>query len=181
MCRDELSTKLMEKGMQLDEFLRRRADFILREARCGAKRDQVVTFAMRVLSNFASIRRDGQSGDIKRHNKRVSKAAALELHSASSFRDWSRSTINEHEMPLKETWDWICSDCRALRAEHLWSHFLEWPMCTVMRDEDQKLNSRDFRRLPGKNRYQKAKISTISLPYSPKEYFANRRRDFPAS
>lgn len=76
--------------------LYRRVSFLINEARHGEKRDQVITFTMRVLSNHATIGKDAGSSKINDENHTVSSGAFELLQTVSSLRDWHTKTINEH-------------------------------------------------------------------------------------
>jgi hypothetical protein len=61
-------------------YILRRADFVLREAKLkDARRDQAITYALRVISNYVTIGGDGGSSKIKLLNPRISKSAHKEL------------------------------------------------------------------------------------------------------
>ena len=77
----------------MDDLIKRRAEFLLNEARFNAKRDQVITFTMRVLSNHATVGFDGSSFAIKQKNPRISHQALSRLNEVEVFTDWSKDTI----------------------------------------------------------------------------------------
>ena len=84
----------------LDKILERRIKFLIDAARFEGKKDQVVTYAMRVLSNHAAIGKDANSAQIKKINRRVSKGA-YSLLMSSSIDVYCKETINGHPRPLK--------------------------------------------------------------------------------
>ena len=70
----------------MDDFIKRRIEFVLHEARCNGVNDQSITFTMRVLSNFASVGKNGQSPIIKKLNKNMSRQAFNKLKKANNFK-----------------------------------------------------------------------------------------------
>jgi hypothetical protein len=110
------STKKTEFN-DVPKWIQRRAEFVYNEAKLqDRKHDQTVKYALRVLSNWATVGIDGSSERVKRRNRRVSRNA-LELltslmsqHGATeAFRIWHKQTTNEHPRPLKQVWEWLCS------------------------------------------------------------------------
>lgn len=155
----------------MDEYIRRRVEFLLAEAKLNAKRDQAITFVMRVLSNHVTVGKDASSSGIKRLNPRVSRKACKELERVSTFKEWTSNTINEHPIPLKATWFWLNENSETLSAEGVWEHFEQNPMFTILRAEDAELNSNGLRASGDKSRYFKVGIEKIILDVSPIEYF----------
>lgn len=157
----------------------RRIEFLLNEARHSAKRDQVITYAMRVISNIASIGKDAGSSEIKLVNRIVSKGAQSLLHSGISVEIWTKSTINEHPVPLKETWDWIIANVNTLSTSDVWNHFVENRMATLLISEDRELTKLGLRSSSGiGGRYIVSGVSIIILEYSPKSYLKNPQSRF---
>ena len=68
----------------MDPHIERRILFLIDAAKHEEKRDQVVTYAMRVLSNHAAIGKDAGSAEIKKMNCRVS-IGAEKLLNLSKF------------------------------------------------------------------------------------------------
>lgn len=64
----------------MNKSVERRIRFLLDAAKNEVKRDQVVTYAMRVLSNYAAIGKDAGSIEIKKQNKRVSHQRQSKTH-----------------------------------------------------------------------------------------------------
>jgi hypothetical protein len=137
----------------------RRADFLINEA-CSndPARDQTVTFAMRVISNYVSTGRDLSSAGIKKASARMSRRA-LEQKGVTTEAEWLRNTINEHQEPLKQIWKWILDHKATLSAEDVVARFAKWPMVTVTKDEDIEL--RKHAHLPPAARYKAAKIEVM--------------------
>lgn len=137
----------------------RRIDFLLREAASERPfRDQTVTYAMRVISNFYSVGRDISSADAKRHSKRMSRKA-LELKKLTTESEWVKNVVNEHQEPLKRIWSWIVDRKGSLSREELASRFKEWPMVTVTREEDICL--RKYPNCEPAERYRRAGIEVL--------------------
>ncbi len=162
------SIKSMEYR-KLDDHLKRRVIFLLNEAKLNSPRDQAITFVMRVLSNHASVKFDGDSLRIKENNLRVSEAALQELYKAEKFEDWGKITINEHPHPLKVTWEWMKANASTLTEEQVWGEFINYPMVTVLRSEDVQLNRLGLRAHGNsEERYSQAGISLSLLDKPPK-------------
>jgi hypothetical protein len=121
--------------MEINPSLERRIKFLLEAACFEEKRDQVITYTMRVLSNHATIGKDAGSMEIKKRNKLMSKRA-LDVLESNSIIFFCKNTINEHPKPLKEIWDWLKCNCEHLDTNDVWSEFLRNPMVTITRDED---------------------------------------------
>ena len=82
----------------MNDAINRRIQFLLDAAKHELKKDQVVTYAMRVLSNHATIGKDAGSAEVKKKNKKVSEKTKQLLYSV----DWTtyrQNTINEHPKP----------------------------------------------------------------------------------
>jgi hypothetical protein len=152
----------------------RRAKFLLNEANFGAKRDQAITYTMRVLSNYAAIGRDAGSGLLKNENKRVSAQASELLRRVESIRDWQRATINEHPLPLKYTWNWLVQNRKTLDATLVWAHFRDNPMMTVTVEEDKRLTKAGLRSAAGFNRYESVGIKPTILHETPLKILRQR-------
>ena len=146
-------------------ILMRRLTFLMEEARQNAKRDQVTTYAMRVISNYATIGKDASSTKVKSENKNVSEASYKLLLELNSFEEWAKQTINEHQIPLKVLWEEIQSS--KLDEKEIWNLFLNAPMITITKVEDDKLNKLGLRSSPDRNRYEKVGINIIVLDNPP--------------
>ena len=146
-------------------ILMRRLKFLMEEARHNEKRDQVTTYAMRVISNYATIGKDALSKQVKSENKNISEAAYNLLLELNSLEKWSKQTINEHQIPLKILWEEIQSS--KLDEKGIWGIFLDAPMITITKEEDDKLNKLRLGTSPDRNRYEIAGINIIVLERSP--------------
>ena len=152
---------------ELPEHLKRRVEFLLKEAQLKSPRDQIITFVMRVLSNHASVKFDGSSSLIKKNNLLVSQNALDELKKSHLFENWSKITINEHQIPLKQTWNWLLENADSFNASDIWSHFVKSPMVTILKTEDDNLNTMGARSSNDPDRYLKGKIKVITLIEKP--------------
>lgn len=157
--------------LNIPDYVKRRIDFLLQEANNGSPRDQIITFCMRVLSNYASVQMDAGSYKIKTLNCRVSKNAEIMLNNCSSLKEWADLCINEHEVPLKEVWDWLRSNSGNLDSSTVWGKFYNHPMVTITKEEDRKLNANGLRSKSSENRYAKAGIEIVILNSKPYEIF----------
>ncbi|WP_171182066.1 hypothetical protein [Ruegeria sp. HKCCD8929] len=153
----------------------RRAVFLLNEARHDAKRDQAITYAMRVLSNYAAIGKDAGSGTLKNQNKRVSVAAKALLATVKTTRIWQQHTINEHPLPLKESWDWIVRGAKTLQPTDVWEHFRSDPMITITGGEDRLLSEKGLKSKGGPGRHGSVGIEPVWLVSTPQEIIRSRR------
>ena len=149
----------------ISPILMRRLKFLMEEARYNAKRDQVITYAMRVISNYATIGKDASSTKVKSQNKNVSEASYKLLLELNSFEEWTKQTINEHQIPLKILWEEIQSS--NLDEKEIWNLFLNAPMITITKEEDDKLTKLGLRSSPDRNRYEKVGINIIVLDNPP--------------
>lgn len=135
----------MSKNIDWEEVALRRAEFLLSEARSRSPvRDQTVTFALRVISNWATIGKDASSSAIKWLNPRVSKKA-MQLYHEVSDREWERLTINEHQEPISHVWKWILDNNEFITARDILDRAKQWPMVTITKDEDYRITKAGHR------------------------------------
>jgi hypothetical protein len=134
---DELpsSDKIPHKELDRAAVLRR-AEFLLTEARSSNPiRDQSITYAMRVISNYVCVGRDLSAKSIKKRAKIMSRRAhALKL--SMSEEEWFGRVINEHQEPLQNVWKWIIENNVTLKPEEILHRFAKWPMVVVSKEED---------------------------------------------
>ena len=149
--------------------IKRRVEFLLNEALEKSPRDQAITFVMRVISNYVSVGIDAGSYSIKQKNLMVSRLAYEELLVSPTFKGWAENTVNEHPLPLKHTWDWLCNDCDKLTPIDVWHHFESNPMITVLKKEDNLLNEAGLRSSSKPDRYKHVGIEIIKLKKMPYE------------
>jgi len=152
------------------DIITRRAEFILNEARHTHKRDQCTTYALRVLSNYATIGRDAPASTIKGFNRLMSRRAYDLLHYVVDQKKWTSLTINEHSVPLNVTWKWICDNCDTLTASDIIQEFSTNPMVTITREEDGLLRENGYQSKGTMNeRYNDCGIEIISIDENPKD------------
>lgn len=158
------------KNLVLNDVIKRRVEFLLMTSKHEDKKDQVVTYAMRVLSNYATIGKDASSAEIKKRNVYVSREASYLLghgHIALYY----KSTINEHPKPLNVMWEWLKEKNYILKVEDVWQEFLENPMVTITRQEDMLIKSSGQNAKGNlQSRYSDLGIEIIKLTKEPGEY-----------
>ena len=126
--------------LKLTEEVERRIKFLIELAVREEKRDQVATMLMRVLSNYATVGRDGSSAQIKNLNKLVS-TEAKNILLQNDLKHYRSLTINEHPKPLKETWLWLQTNARSITTNDVWNEFKSNPMVTISKSENSKLRA----------------------------------------
>lgn len=161
---------------KLPPHVKRRIQFLIQEALNKSPRDQVITFCIRVLSNYASIGMDAGSYKVKITNKIVSRKAEILLNQSTSLKEWAAGCINEHEVPLKEIWNSLCSYGPNLRPKEVWSKFYSSKMVTITKEEDQILNSKGLKSNSNNfSRYIKSGIEVTQLKNSPHLLFGKEK------
>lgn len=146
----------------------RRAKFLLEEARSGTEvYDAAVRYALRVISNWATVAEDLSSEAIKFRNRRISRKA-LDLYLASETdADWHKQTTNEHPEPIRQVWDWIVKEAQTLQPREILKRFQEWPMVTVTCDEDREINAAGHRwKGDPQVRHKRIDLVTLEEPLS---------------
>jgi hypothetical protein len=136
----------------IPDWVIRRAKFVCDETLFKDKRyDSSVTYTLRVLSNIATIGCHGSSSTVKRKNRRVSKAALIELEKLllqnndqkAAFEKWHNLTTNEHPEPLNQVWLWLVETPRS--PEDLIDRLKKNKFITVLKVEDAAMNKRGYR------------------------------------
>lgn len=159
-------------------FIQRRLEFIRLEAIHEALRDQALTMVMRVISNYATLNKDVSSSKALRLNKNISEAAFNELVKSKTLNDWVKKVTNEHQMPLKETWKNFTDNKSKLTIEYIWRHFQKYPMTTILKTENERLDALGYHDngMP-EERYKAAKIKLIKplLKESPEDWWRSNR------
>jgi hypothetical protein len=170
----QTQTDVHEAIENLSDFSLRRIRFLIGEAKANAPRDQSITYTMRVLSNIATIGFDAGSTQVKLKNRNVSRAAAEFLTRCANRREWVDATVNEHPVPLKETWSWLCANSLAITEQEVWRHFSQNKMVTVLKAEDRFLNALGLRSSSQDgDRYTVAGIEVVLLAQSPSDLVAD--------
>ena len=158
----------------LDKILERRIKFLIDAARFEGKKDQVVTYAMRVLSNHAAIGKDANSAQIKKINRRVSKGA-YSLLMSSSIDVYCKETINEHPRPLEQTWQWLKENATELSVLDVWDEFVNNPMITITKIEDRMIIDSGQRSKGDLNsRYKELGIEIMQLEKTPYDLISEK-------
>ena len=143
-----------------EEVIARRIQFVLAEAKCpNPVRDQTVTYAMRVISNFYSIGTDAGSRAVKIRCRKISREAMSRKEKMPD--SWWKETINEHQEPLEQVWTWICKNKDTVTIKEIADRFKQWPMVLVTREEDSELRKR--RDLGPVERYKEAGIEIVEV------------------
>jgi len=124
--------------MELNNLLKRRILFLLDAAKNEDKRDQAVTYTMRVLSNHAAVGKDAGSSEIKKLNRRIT-MNAKQLLLETDINNFCKNTINEHPKPMQQTWNWLRENAHSLSCLDVWSEFKDNQMITVTKTEDQMI------------------------------------------
>jgi hypothetical protein len=150
--------------IDIPPYIVRRIEFLLSEARAGDPvRDQTITYAMRVVSNYCAIGRDAGSSAIKRNYHRMSKRA-LQLKNELTPAEWVKLTINEHQEPLNLVWTWILQNKDQLSAQDVIERFRKFPMVIITKKENDQLSKLGFgHRGDPVERYKKAKIEVLEV------------------
>lgn len=150
--------------MIVDDLILRRIRFMLQEAALCPERDQVITYAMRVVSNYSSVGKDAQSAEVTKLNTRISTNALNSMSDYSSFADWVKTVTNDHPEPLRQTWDWLIANSKNLTETDVWNRFCSYPMITITRVENKNIDGKGFRSKGSPmERYLAAGIKIVQL------------------
>ena len=153
-----------------NDLINRRIKFLLEAAKYEPKKDQAITFIMRVLSNHATVGKDASSEEVKKLNRLVSKKAK-ELLFSTNIKTYVKNTINEHQKPLNETWNWIKSNVDKLEVKDVWQEFKDFQMVTITKEEDLKIKASGQNSSGSfKTRYDDLGIGVVKLEKAPKDY-----------
>jgi hypothetical protein len=161
----------MNESQQKNEAqIERRIEFLINEAKLGATRDQVITYAFRVITNHLSVECDARSVKLRKEcHYRSKKAHALykEYLKRREPKGWLDEVTNEHQYPIKDAWSWMKRERDKLTVKSVKKHLENWPVVVVTKDEDKELRKVDkaLRKAgsavqPDK-RYLKAKIKVL--------------------
>jgi hypothetical protein len=144
-------------------FVVRRVELLIAEVNSEApQRDQTITYAMRVISNYCAVGKDVGASVAKRLNRRISKHA-LALKHVLPHHEWVKKTINEHQEPLSQVWGWLLENRSTLSVQSVYDRFAAFPMVTITREEDDLLNKTGNRNVGDpEQRYRNAQIEIVS-------------------
>lgn len=153
----------------MNNVILRRINFLLETAKHEDKKDQAVTYVMRVLSNYATIGKDAGSTPIKKKNRNVTKKA-FKLLVKKGLSIYCKETINEHTRPLQQTWNWL-KENKNLTTQDVWKEFCENKMVTVTKEEDTLIRMKGFNsKGTFKERYIDLGIEIIMLDQNPEDF-----------
>ena len=131
-----------DKKILWEKIILRRVEFLLNEAKAeNPIRDQTITTAMRVISNWVTVGKDATSEYIKWNNPILSEEA-WKLYEMSDDDYWQKNTINEHPEPLDQLWEYILEEKDQLTIDNILDRFKQSPMVTITKDEDNSINKR---------------------------------------
>lgn len=158
----------MAKGRRVpisEQQIDRRIEFLIREAaQPDAFRDQTVTYALRVITNYLAVGDDVSSSNLAQRS-RLRSRAAVELAAAHPTDWFAKGKVrNEHQYPLKRAWDWLRDNRDSLSVSGIKEHLRRWPVVVVTREEDLRLKD-DPDQDPAE-RYAAAGIEVMSLDAS---------------
>jgi hypothetical protein len=162
----------------------RRAQFVCNEA-CfpDQEHDQTVKYALRVISNFATVGKDATSSQVKELNPRVSKQAFSRLKELLSddidadFLKWCSETINEHPEPLGQIWGWISNSEVKIPPEELIERLASYKMITILRTENARIDAAGGRSR-GSPADRRSQIELSQIGMCPKRWIAENRNRF---
>lgn len=153
----------MSNRNKLNNVIERRIEFLLTEVNSkNPNYDKSISMLMRLVSNFATIGEDGDSKKVKSKNRNISEEAK-KIRDAKTSDEFHDLTINEHQLPLKDLWEWCIKEKEKLNTSDIWNKFCDYPFITITKEEDLKLNKIKKEKLTPELRYKKAGIVIIRL------------------
>jgi hypothetical protein len=144
------------------EIIYRRINFLIDDARSNNPHyDISIQHTMRFISNFTSlgICNVGSKG-CKKINKNISKNA-FDLKRRISFDNFDKMTTNEHQLPLKDLWDWMIENKNKLTKELVFEQFVQYPFVTITKEENSRLNKIKKQKFSPEDRYKFANIEIL--------------------
>lgn len=149
----------MSKRKPIEEAqIDRRIEFLIKEANSDTPfKDQTVTFALRVITNFLAVNDDVQSRKLSRNCKYRSKEAHKLF--LSNPDGWLDEVTNEHQYPIKRAWDWIYDNRAVLTVDLVKDHLKKWPIVVVTKKKNKTL--KDDPNIPPDRRYLNAGIEVL--------------------
>jgi hypothetical protein len=135
----------------------RRIEFLIREAQLGAIRDQAITYAFRVITNYLAVGSDARSRALSRECPNRSEEA-YKL-SQKDPEGWLDKVTNEHQYPIKCAWEWMKKEGDKLNVRRVKSHLNKWPVVVVTKEENESL--RHVRANKPDQRYRDAGIEVL--------------------
>jgi hypothetical protein len=143
--------------------LDRRVEMLLLELKSAdPDHDRAVNMLLRVISNYCSVGRNGDSLKIKLACCRMSRGA-MELRRNSSLKNWHAATQNEHQKPLRDVWMELVDMKDDITHDIIIKKFSEWPMVTVLNAEHGLLEN------VGKGKSPAERYAAIAVEERPQE------------
>ena len=134
----ERRTRMNES--QIDRRIDRRIDFLIREAKSEILiPDQAITYAFRVITNYLSVGCDARSRKLSLNCPCRSNKAHVLYQKLNDQKRWLNEVTNEHQYPIKCTWDWMKRERDKLTVQRVKSHLEKWPVVVVTKDENKEL------------------------------------------
>ena len=107
------------KESQID----RRIDFLIREANSKDPiRDQAITYAFRVITNYLSVGYDARSRILSWECPCRSKKAHDLFRRLNDREGWLDKVTNEHQYPIKRAWEWMNKERDKLTVQRVKGH-----------------------------------------------------------
>jgi hypothetical protein len=155
----------------IPSFIERRIEIILAEACIEKTARQDIKMMMRVISNFATVGKDVGTQAIYKSNPYLSNKAKNALEMCNSFVEWVgtkkknlvRRVTSEHQYPLQEFWIEIRKNINNYNSESIWKMFCEYPMVSILVEEDAELRKKKYKGLSPHERYLEAGIEVVKL------------------
>jgi len=159
-----INIKKMKSSKNLNiQVIERRIEFLINEVNSfNPHYDQSITMLMRIISNHTTVGSNSGSRGVKKKNKNISKKA-LELKDRCSDEEFHNLTINEHQLPLKDLWDWMIENKNTITVKKILDKFFEYPFITVTKEENSSLNKIKKKNLSPEERYQNCGIEIVKI------------------
>ncbi len=149
------------RGTPMNESqIDRRIDFLIREANSEDPiRDQAITYAFRVITNYFSVKCDARSRKLSLNCPYRSKKAHNLFLLLNDEEGWLDEVTNEHQYPIKRAWGWMIKERNKLSVQRVKGHLKKWPIVVVTKDENKLL--KDDPAIQPDQRYLKAGIEVL--------------------
>ena len=156
-------TRMNESQQMNESQIDRRIDFLIREAKSeDGKRDQAITYAFRVITNYLSVGYDARSRELSKkcpHRSKKAHALYLKYSKLNDLKGWLDKVTNEHQYPIKDAWEWMTNERDTLNVQRVKNHLEKWPVVVVTKDENKLL--RDVHYIEPDQRYSRAGIEVL--------------------
>jgi hypothetical protein len=141
----------------------------------NSSKDGVCDQIIRTIFNYQFLP-DNHSGRAmsdyqKSYNPAISLEAKKILETSKTFADFHKKTINEHQFPVANIFEWTWDNCSSIEWKDIEDKISTYPMVTITLEEDEKL--RKTKNVTGdpKIRYEEGNIKVMLLKKIPKDYF----------